>query len=105
MMGMWTNVGKRGGVPVLIVSMRDLAATAKGRRLSLGLTQAEVASRAGISRDWVNYFERGKRTVELDLVFRVLEALSLKMEVTEATLSPSGSIDLESWLEEYQGSD
>ncbi len=40
------------------------AATARGRRFELGLSQAALANRAGVSRDWVNYFEAGKLTLE-----------------------------------------
>jgi y4mF family transcriptional regulator len=67
-----------------INSMHALAAAARGRRVDLGLSQAQLAAKAGVSRDWVNSFERGKRTVELALVLRVLEALDLRIDVTPA---------------------
>ena len=48
----------RRRAPVKIVSISDLAAVEQGRRLTLGLSQAELAAEAGVSRDWVNSFER-----------------------------------------------
>lgn len=68
-----------------IQTMHDLASVARGRRIELGLTQAELASRSGVSRDWVNSFERGKRTVEISLVFRLFDALGIGVEATDAS--------------------
>ena len=71
-----------------VSSIHDLAAAARGRRLELGLSQAELAARTGVSRDWINYFEAGKPTVELILVLRVLEVLGLKLDVSADTGEP-----------------
>jgi HTH-type transcriptional regulator/antitoxin HipB len=65
-----------------IRSIRDVAASVKGRRQELGLSQAELARRAGVSRKWVYEFEAGKPAAELGLVLRVLEPLGLTLEVT-----------------------
>jgi HTH-type transcriptional regulator / antitoxin HipB len=78
-----------------IHSIAELAATARGRRLELGLTQAELAERTGISRKWVYQFESGKTTTELALVIRLLEALGLNIEITQpatANLSAEGTL-------------
>jgi HTH-type transcriptional regulator/antitoxin HipB len=88
-----------------VTSIHDLAATARGRRLALGLSQAELATRARVSRDWVNYFEAGKATVELILVLRILEALELCLDVSEAVGPPASrparATDLDALLDEY----
>jgi HTH-type transcriptional regulator / antitoxin HipB len=90
-----------------VTTIHDLASAARGRRLELGLTQAELAEGAGVSRDWVNYFERGKRTVELGLVLHLLEALGLEMELTPAQAGEnqrdSAASDLRSFVDEYMG--
>lgn len=87
-------------------SVHDLAAAARGRRLALDLSQAEVAARMGVSRDWVNYFEAGKPTVELILVLRLFESLDLRLEVSapdDAPVSqPAASTDLDALLDEYR---
>lgn len=88
-----------------INTTHDLASAAKGRRLELGLTQADLAVRAGVSRDWVNSFERGKRTVELARVLNLLEALGLEIELTaartKADRNKTDFSDLESFVDEY----
>jgi transcriptional regulator with XRE-family HTH domain len=87
-----------------IRTMHDLASVARGRRIELGLTQGELASRSGVSRDWVNSFERGKRTVEISLVFRLFEALGIGVEATDASTlgdGPDGPPNLDVFLDGY----
>ena len=42
-----------------INSMRDVAATVRGRRKDLGLSQADLAARVGVSRAWINFAKTG----------------------------------------------
>jgi transcriptional regulator with XRE-family HTH domain len=84
--------------------MHDLASVARGRRIELGLTQAELAARSAVSRDWVNSFERGKRTVDIALVFRLFDALGIGVEVMDASTADDGSDgapSLDTLLDEY----
>ena len=74
-----------------IQSIRDLAAVIRGRRKDLGLSQAELAHRAGVSRKWVYEFEAGKPTAEFGLLLRVLDVLDLRLQV--GTRSASGGTD------------
>ena len=102
-------------------STADVAAAVRGRRLDRGLSQAELASRSGISRKWISEFESGKTTAEFSLVIRVLEALGLKLDLIEnhraaVTMSGTGTmtvtadvpqpaadlVDLDTLLEEYR---
>lgn len=88
-----------------IESIRDLGALARGRRLELGLTQAELASRAGVSRQWVSGFEAGKPGAELRLVIRLLNALDLHLLVDGGggdrwrQKPPQSGIDLDALLD------
>jgi transcriptional regulator with XRE-family HTH domain len=86
-----------------IQTMHDLASVARGRRIELGLTQAELAARSGVSRDWVNSFERGKRTVDISLVFRLFDSLGIGVEAADATSlgDPAGAAALDAVLDEY----
>lgn len=45
------------------------------RRLANGLTQAELARRAGCSVSTVSALERGKSSLSTELLFRIAEAL------------------------------
>ena len=92
-----------------ITSIRDLAATVRGRRLELGLSQADIARLAGVSRQWVNEFESGKPTAELRLVIRLLDALRLSLTLDErdgsgrvAQPSASNPVDLDALLDDYR---
>jgi len=88
-----------------ISTMHDLASAVRGRRLELGFSQAELAMRAKVSRDWVNTFERGKRSVELSLVFRLLDTLGLEIDLAAshapAASSSGESRSLDSILDAY----
>ena len=86
-----------------INTMRDLAATVRGRRLDLGWSQAELARRAKVSREWVNEFEAGKSTVELGLVLRVLPSLELTLDVAvRGVATDVQGINLDALLEGYR---
>jgi y4mF family transcriptional regulator len=84
-------------------SIRDLAAAVRGRRRDLGLSQAELASRAGVSRKWIYQFEAGKPTAELRLVLKVLDALGLVLDVTYDERAAAGrpTRDLDALIEEH----
>ena len=72
-------------------SIRDVAAAVRGGRHDLAISQTELASRAGVSRKWISEFEAGKSTAEFGLVLRVLEALSLSLELGEASSARTGA--------------
>ncbi|NBV84836.1 MAG: transcriptional regulator [Verrucomicrobia bacterium] len=80
-------------------SVRDIAAVAKSRRRHLGLSQANLAAKTGVGREWVIEFEKGKASVELGYVVRVLRVLGLSIDLQPEVL-PSGSdaSDLETIL-------
>lgn len=89
-----------------ISSIRDIAATVRGRRLDLGLSQTEVAARARVSRQWLSRFETGAPTAELGLVMRLLAALGLdvSLQAPNASETPAarGPVDLDALLDEYR---
>jgi y4mF family transcriptional regulator len=57
-----------------------LGAVVRERRRELGLTQTSVADVARTSLRFVSELESGKRTVQLDAVLRVLNALGIELE-------------------------
>lgn len=80
---------------------------AQARRGELGLSQADAAAKAGVSRKWLSNFESGKPTVELGKVLALLEALAVVLDARAlATRHPDGhtnddDIDLDSFLADY----
>lgn len=91
-----------------INSIRDIAAAVRGRRQDLRLSQAELAARAGVSRAWLNAFEAGKPTAQLDLVIRLLDALDLRLALDDGDRTindrarPGAAVDLDALLDDYR---
>src|SRR5690625_3046040 len=63
---------------------RRLGRALREKRRRQGLTQADPARRAQVSRGWLIRLEAGHGTAETDTVFRVIAALGLTV-----TLAPS----------------
>jgi len=69
----------------------------------LGLSQAELAIRVGVSPKWICEFEGGKPKAELALVLRVLDELGLTLHIDDSPTRPSpNAVDLDNVLEEYR---
>ena len=62
----------------------DFGALIAERRESLGLTQSELATRAGVVREWLVRLENGAPTVTVHRLLRVLRELGLQVDVTDA---------------------
>jgi HTH-type transcriptional regulator/antitoxin HipB len=63
---------------------RALGAFVRDARKRRGMTQAQLADRARVSRTWVVDLEAGKRTLEIGLVMLVLEILGLIIKLEQA---------------------
>ena len=89
-------------------SIQDVAAAVRGRRTDLGLNQADLAHRAGVSRKWIYEFEAGKPTAEFGLVLRVIEELGLSLEIgpaDDAGASPPSdrrAVDLDAVIDRHR---
>lgn len=70
---------------------RELGALLRERRKRLGLDQASLAQRVGVSRQWIIGIEGGKARAELMLVLRTLDALGLRLDVREARPVPAAT--------------
>jgi HTH-type transcriptional regulator / antitoxin HipB len=70
---------------MLIRTPADLGAAIRDRRRQLGLDQASLAERVGVSRQWVIAIEKGSRRAELGLVLRALAALDLRLDTAESS--------------------
>jgi HTH-type transcriptional regulator/antitoxin HipB len=89
-----------------INAIRDVAAAVRGRRLDAGMSQADLARRAGVSRKWVYEFEAGKPAAELGLVLRVLDALDLELDLSpRAERADQQTTDLDALLAELRDRD
>ncbi len=57
----------------------DLIALVKARRKELGITQQELADRAGVGLRFLRELEQGKETLRLDKVNQVLAMFGYRM--------------------------
>lgn len=62
-------------------SVRDLGAQVRSARRAQGMTQADLASRLGVSRDWVVRLEQGHPRLEVQRVLDALAVLGLSLDV------------------------
>lgn len=67
-----------------IRSVDDLGAVARDRRRELGMSQAALAERADVTRQWVVRFEQGASDVSFSRAVAVLRALNLDLRVDPA---------------------
>ena len=80
-------------------TVRDIAAIVRGRRKALAWTQAQLASKLGVHRDWVMQFEQGKSTAEWGTVVRALRELGLSIDLYVDEPTPrTGADDIEQIL-------
>jgi len=60
---------------------QDMGHLLKARRRALGLSQAQLAERVGISRQWVVALEKGNPGISIGTVFNSMNTLGLIMTV------------------------
>ena len=82
---------------MILSTVSDVAVAVRRYRGLRGLSQAELAARAGVSRKWVSEVENGKASVELALLLRVFAALGVSLS-TGAMVPASGALDLDAVL-------
>lgn len=51
----------------------------RSQRTSLGLSQEELASRAGVHRTYIGMIERAEKNITLENIEKVAKALNLKL--------------------------
>lgn len=65
--------------------------TLVSRRKELGVTQTELARRAGVSRRTIHAIESGEADVGLRRLVRLLRSLDLSIEISPGTGRPTES--------------
>jgi HTH-type transcriptional regulator / antitoxin HipB len=78
---------------MIVRTARDLGAAVRDARLRQGWTQAELAERIDVSRQWVISLEQGKATAELGTALRAVSALGLIANLVDEP-APNAGIDL-----------
>ncbi|RJO70010.1 transcriptional regulator [Nocardia panacis] len=70
-----------------VTDAQRLGAIVRELRQARGLTQAELAARAHVSRGYLIRLEKGHPTAELGTILQVLTALGARLGVTAVTES------------------
>lgn len=82
---------------MLIRTPADLGAAIRQRRRQLGLDQATLAERIGVSRQWIIAIEQGRSRAELGLVLRALDALDIRLDagIAESRDRATAPVDID----------
>jgi y4mF family transcriptional regulator len=88
----------------------DVGLTIREQRKRLGLSQAALAERVGVSRQWIVDVEKGKARAELALVLRTLDVLGLGLYVAAPPVRPSvappspfAAVDIDAIIDRARG--
>jgi len=60
---------------MLVTPAEQVGAEVRRRRLAIGLSQEELAARAGLHRTYVGSVERGERNLTLSSILKIARAL------------------------------
>lgn len=77
----------------------NLGALIRDRRRGLGLDQAELADRVGVSRLWINQVERGKPGAGIGLVLRTLMVLGIELSAGPWKKEPAITADIDAIID------
>lgn len=77
----------------MIGTVDDLGRTIERARLDQGLTQAQLAALAGVSRRWLGQVESGHPGAQIDKILFVLRALGLRLDVSPAPVIDNSALE------------
>lgn len=73
-----------GDKPFRVYTPASLGAAIRHYRHEAGLSQAELAERAGLNRTYLSDLEQGRETEQVKRILRVLKQLGVRMSVEKA---------------------
>ena len=83
---------------MIVANPVDLGLFARDERRRRRMSQSQLSAAANVSRRWLTDFESGKPTAEIGLVFRVIHALGLVLEISPWN---SSDFDLDDVIRTY----
>lgn len=83
-------MGQRGVPDPLLIA---LGQAVRQRRTALGLSQEELAHRAGLHRTYIGSLERGERNVAFLNLIRLADALECPLEALLAHIGQPADVD------------
>jgi transcriptional regulator with XRE-family HTH domain len=79
-----SSPGTEGDGPFRVYTAASLGAAIRHYRLQSGLSQAELAERAGLNRTYLSNLEQGKETEQVRRILRMLKELGVRMTLERA---------------------
>ncbi|MGN0065552.1 MAG: helix-turn-helix domain-containing protein [Nocardioides sp.] len=73
---------------MIATDAHQLGLLVKDARRSNGMSQADLASLIGVTRQWVIAFEAGSPTSQVGLVIKALQAVGLEIDAVEVDKDP-----------------
>jgi transcriptional regulator with XRE-family HTH domain len=70
--------------PFRVYTPASLGTAIRHYRQAAGLTQAELAERAGLNRTYLSDLEQGRQTEQVRRILRVLKQLGVRMTLEKA---------------------
>jgi HTH-type transcriptional regulator/antitoxin HipB len=74
----------RPGKPFRLYTAASVGPAIRHYREEAGLTQAELAERAGLNRTYLSNLEQGKETEQMRRILRILKVLGVRATLQEA---------------------
>lgn len=82
---METSSGAQGSkAPFRVYTPASLGAAIRHYRKQAGLSQAELAERAGLNRTYLSALEQGRETEQVKRILRLLNQLGVRMTLEKA---------------------
>jgi y4mF family transcriptional regulator len=86
-----------------VKTMRELGALVRAGRHAQGMTQAELAAKMGVGRDWVVRLEQGYPRLEAQRVLDAVTVLGLVLTVDDQPIAPTPDDKLDPFAELFEG--
>lgn len=81
---------------MLLRAPKEIGALIRDRRTKMHLSQQELARKVRVSRAWIIALEKGKSSVQLELVLQTLRELGIALQVGgEAIRRSDDGIDID----------
>jgi HTH-type transcriptional regulator/antitoxin HipB len=70
-----------------MIQSQELAEVIKVHRKAAGLSRAQLAEMAGVGKTVIYDIEKGKETIQLDTLRKILKVLNIKIELTSPLMN------------------
>lgn len=77
---------------MIATDAHQLGLLVRDARRSNGMSQADLASLMGVTRQWVIAFEAGSPTAQVGLVIKALQAVGLEIDAVKVDTDPFAEV-------------